>query len=480
MDRNEWNSLDSQQQDFWFLTIEQLDSIIMHINTIILSRTEELTLELDQMEQEKDEAMDSAAEKPLQEIKEEMYKVNQTYIAALMALLAILQKYRDNMTDVFQVKDINRQLYLDYLGLDEWINKIEEDLGIDSEYINSIINDDPKLKSWEIETEAKFKDQIDMFDGGSGFLGSDRQEELKYEQAKRYYQEARYELQVSLKFQDEVDFIIKNVAKTKGIKEIEEGFVLEEIIDMLGSYTRYVDKVDIAYLGVKSIENEIESSELLDILKHFKKGDKLVVNSGKISDEILQNLKNDEFLKKLSKSGFFKIENESGIYKISMMYDDITKWARENTNILDNILDNALKKGIRGIYKFDNKSGKWYTLDEYGKKKYFTELPENYSKFLEGANKILKPTGYAINILSMYDAWKSHSITEMGETAGSIIGGTIGAEIALAFLTDGVSIFLYIVAAMGGGYVGSKIGGEIGAEVGGMFEEDTVYWESNE
>lgn len=212
------------------------------------------------------------------------------------------------------------------------------------------------------------------------------------------------------------------------------------------------------------------SPEFMEIIKKFKSGGTLVISSGLISDDMLQTLKS---------SGFFNIVNDNGKYRIDLKYDNVTEWARNNTSIVENIVDDAMKKGLNGIYKQDSKTGKWYTYDESGNIKYYTDLPNGVSSSLEGLGKVLGPLGIAIDVTSMTNALASGDLEKILATGGGIAGGWIGAAIAVAAVDPipGDSFIIAFVATYFGGYVGGNIGYDLGESIGEALENGNMSWE---
>lgn len=212
------------------------------------------------------------------------------------------------MADTYSINDVNRAIRLDVLGLDNWFEELKNYFDIDSDEINEIINDSTAYENFKTEVEAdiKAKDEeysdwfgSDLWQGDIGEETEQKKKKKKYYKAKEIYEEANNTVRKLVKFDQELDEIIKNVSKAKGINEIEDEFSLDSIKEALEQIK------DGTYNGLT--KEQIQGYSVMnpgELLKYNLGG-----NTSKMSNA------GGEFLKKLEGNDCF---NETG--KASALY----------------------------------------------------------------------------------------------------------------------------------------------------------------
>ncbi len=361
------------------------------------------------------------------------------------------------------------------------LSKIKKLLDFRGEEYKKVLNLNSTYLEWEKEVSNRLDDTLWEAIKDPIEEMKQRDDEKVFRHNKRIMQGLEEKIR-DITFVDCIEDIESIKKSLDGLEELDD---IKDLTDILINNIRFGtppkvnvniimnNKVD-GLLLEKILKDYKDSlpDELLDIINKFNSGGTLVVSGSLISDDVLQNLRN---------SGFFIIENTNGKYRFSLKYDDITKWARDNTDTLDNIVEKAMKNGMSGIYKLDPKTGKWYTYDKAGNIEKLTELPKGVSKGVGVVGEILGPLGIAIDVNTIYEGWKSGDSSEFGGAVGGVAGGwagaTVGTFIVSAVATEGASIGAYLIVGILGGVFGTSVGHNAGEKIGELFEEEQMYWE---
>lgn len=216
----------------------------------------------------------------------------------------------------------------------------------------------------------------------------------------------------------------------------------------------------------------------MEFMDNFKQNGSLVMNEALISDELIRKIKYTDF---------FTYSHHDNKYFFAQKYDNVTKWAKNNTKLLDKVSEDAMNMGLTGIYKQDPKTKKWYTYDTNGKPKYYSELPDVVGKNIDKLGKSLYAAGIAIDVYELNESIQTHDISEIlgttGKIGGAYLGGRLGKYVVAEMSTGGsasVGLVITFFISSIGSYLGGMSGKQVGKKIEDAMKNGEMSWEYNE
>lgn len=395
-----------------------------------------------------------------------------------------LQKKIDEIIEVIKntkaVDNVNGMFVYEPEQLNKIINGIKSTLSMSNHEYRFIFELSQHYETWEHSITNKLDNpNANIFDAI---------EEIKqYDDEKVFRHNKKIMHGLKPKLKDAVGYnLTKRINNIDGIKNVLDELSLLDEIEHIGEIVieasrfgdipdgrndvKYIDEFEVLLFELKKQANKILPDSILDILKKMKAGGTLVIDGAYITDEYLQNLRY---------YGFFNIVYSDGNYRVNLKYDSITEWARNNTKIMEDVMEKAMKNGLSGIYKYDKEKGKYYNYDVNGEKVYLPELPKGFTVL----DDVMGPFSIGVDTISLLDAIESGKWENILGVSGEIAGGAIGAAVVASSVIDPpIEIPLIIYEALGSVVMSKKVGklGEkIGAKLDNEIREGHIYWEEN-
>ncbi len=384
----------------------------------------------------------------------------------------------DEIIEVVEFKvtitDEEAEFIYDAEKLTKTVNEIQGLLDINSVEFKSIINNSEDYKYWERQTTAK----LDNPDAGL----KDIVEEMKQRDDEKVFRHNRKIMQ-GLSAKMEYSLINTYIEDILGIKEeldaLEELDDIEELAEILLNATSYGDvdakssditvdnfnQVNLEKLRNDRINNTDEN--FLKIMKAINSGGKVTVAASVITDDI-------NIIKQLKETDYFENStNIEGDFIVSKKYPYFEDWLKVNSWKANDALEKVRKQGATSIYKIDEKTGMYYTFDEFGEKKYFSSLPKTMSKTVGGISNVLTPLGYTIDFVELNNARNNEQFYGV---LGAIIGGIYTGTLAVSMVDPvaGDEDVLIFLADTVGSYFGGKFFGKLGKEFGKGLDNGTI------